>query len=71
VSALLRWLVRRGLREGWRRGVLGESRAFLVIGGLAVLGHLLGRASGREADVVFSEKLAPGEAFGIFHQPKR
>jgi hypothetical protein len=67
---VLRFLVRSGLRQGWRRGVLGDNRAFLVIGGLAVLAHLAGRAMGGEADVVFSERLLPGETFQIFHEPR-
>jgi hypothetical protein len=69
VTRLARFLIRQGLRQGWRRGVLGDNRVFLVIGGLALLGNLLGRASGGAAEVVFSEKLAPGETFQIFHEP--
>ncbi len=70
MSRLVRYLIRHGMRQGWRRGVLGDNRVFLVIGALALLGNLLGRASGGAAEVVFSEKLAPGETFQIFHEPK-
>jgi hypothetical protein len=70
MTRLVRYLIRHGMRQGWRRGVLGDSRAFLIIGGLALLANLLGRASGGAADVVFSEKLAPGETFQIFHEPR-
>jgi hypothetical protein len=70
MTRLVRYLIRHGMRQGWRRGVLGDSRAFLIIGGLALLANLLGRASGGTADVVFSEKLAPGETFQIFHEPR-
>jgi hypothetical protein len=70
VKRLVRYLIRSGMRQGWRRGVLGGNRAFLVVGALALLGNLLGRAAGRTEDVVFLEKLAPGETFQIFHEPK-
>jgi hypothetical protein len=70
MTRLARYLIRHGMRQGWRRGVLGDSRVFLIIGGLALLANLLGRASGGAADVVFSEKLAPGETFQIFHEPR-
>lgn len=50
--------------------MLGDSRAFVVIGSLALLGNLAGRAIGRQADVVFSEALRPGETFQIFHEPR-
>lgn len=66
---MLRFLVREGMRQGWRRGVLGDSRAFLVVGAVAVVAHLAGRVLGREVEVVFSEPLRPGETFGIFHEP--
>jgi hypothetical protein len=70
IIRLFRYAVRLGLRHGWRRGVLGNNRAFLVIGGVAVVGHLAGRVFGGEPDVVFSEKLLPGETFRITHEPK-
>lgn len=61
-------LVRRLMREGWRRGVLGGSPAWTAAGGLAVLGYLAGKAWHREPEVVFSEKLAPGQALRILHE---
>jgi hypothetical protein len=70
IVRLLRFGVRHGLRQGWRRGVLGNIRAFLVVGGVALVGHLAGRVLGGEPDVVFSEKLLPGETFRITHEPK-
>jgi hypothetical protein len=70
ILRLLRFGVKHGLRQGWRRGVLGNNRAFLVIGGLAVVGRLAVRALDVEPDVVFSEKLLPGEAIRIFHEPR-
>lgn len=63
----MRFVVRRGLASGWTRGVVGGNRAWLVVGGVAVVGHLAGRAAGREADVVFSEPLGPGESFRVTH----
>ncbi len=70
MTRLLRWGVRYGLRSGWSRGVLEGNRAWVVVGGVAVVSHLIGRVSGGEADVVFSEKLAPGESFRITHLPR-
>ncbi len=70
MNRLVSYLIRHGMRQGWRRGVLGDSRVFLIIGGLALLGNLLGRASGGSAEVVFNEKLAPGETLQIFHEPR-
>lgn len=61
------WVVRRLMREGWRRGVLGGSPAWTAAGGLAVLGYLAGRAWRREPELVFSEKLVPGQALRIVH----
>ncbi len=66
----MRRLFRLGMRQGFRRGVLDGNRAWVVVGGIALLGHLAGRVSGREADVVFSEVLAPGESFRITHEAR-
>jgi hypothetical protein len=63
-------LVRRLLREGWRRGVLGGSPAWTAVGGVALLAYLAGRAWQNEGDVVFSEKLAPGQTLRIHHEPR-
>lgn len=61
-------LVRRLIREGWRRGVVGGSPLWTAAGGLALLGYLAGRAWHKDADVVFSEKLQPGQAIRIVHE---
>lgn len=61
-------LVRRVMKEGWRRGVVGGSPVWTAAGGLALLGYLAGRAWKKEADVVYSEKLAPGQAIRIVHE---
>ena len=61
-------IVRYLMRQGWRRGVVGGSPAWTVVCGLGLLGYLAGRALHREPDLVFSEKLAPGEVIRIIHE---
>ena len=61
-------LVRRLMRESWRRGIVGGNPAWTAAGGLALLGYLAGRAWKKEADVVFKEKLLPGQAIRIVHE---
>lgn len=56
------------MRRGWHRGVVGGSRAWTAVGGLALLAYLGGRAWRKEEDVVFSEQLRPGETFRITHE---
>lgn len=68
IRRLVRFAVRAALRQAWRRGVLGNNRAFLLLGGAAVIGHLALRAADVEPDVVFSEKILPGEVFRIVHE---
>jgi len=70
IGRLLMSLFRQGMRQGWQRGVLGDSRAFLIVGAMALLAHLAGRAMSRQVEVVFSEPLRPGEAFRVFHEPR-
>ena len=70
MSNLLRKLIRQGMRKGWQEGVLGDSRVYLILGAVALLAHLAGRAMAREVEVVFSEPLRPGEAFRVFHEPQ-
>ena len=67
MKKLLRIALRAGLRNGWRRGVLQGNRAWTVVGGLALVGHLAGRAVPRREEIVFREQLAPGETFRITH----
>ncbi len=61
-------IVRYLMRQGWRRGVVGGSPLWTVVCGLGVLGYLAGRAWHREPEVVFSEKLAPGQVIRITHE---
>ncbi|PZS23849.1 MAG: hypothetical protein DLM54_00590 [Acidimicrobiales bacterium] len=63
VDALLRTLVRRGTR----RGLLGGNRAWLVIGGLAFVVRRLRR---RDAGVVWSEEVSPGQVVSVEHLPR-
>jgi hypothetical protein len=70
VKRLLRSLLRTGMRRGWRVGVLEGNRTWVVVGGMALVGHLAGRALGREEETVFRELLAPGESFRITNLPK-
>jgi hypothetical protein len=71
VKKLVRLAIRAGLARGWSRGVLDGNRAWIVTGGVALLAHLAGRALHREPEVVFSEKLHPGESLRITHEPGR
>ncbi len=64
----MRSLLRRGMRLGWRRGVLGGSRAWAVLGGAALLANLAGRALSRHEDTVFREELVPGDVFQVSHR---
>ena len=63
-------LIRRLLRLGWRKGVVGGSPAWTAVGGLALLGFLAGRAWHREPEVVFSELLAPGQSLRITNEAR-
>lgn len=61
-------MVRLLLRNGFRRGVLGGSRPWLVLGGVGLLVRVLRRLAGSEPDVVYSETLQPGQAVLIAHE---
>lgn len=62
MDALLRTLVRRGTR----RGLLGGNRVWLVVGGLAFVVRRLRR---RDAGVVWSEEVTPGQVVTVEHLP--
>jgi len=70
VRRLVRLALRQGMRRGFDRGLLEGNRAWVVVGGLALLGHLAGRALHREPEVVFSELLRPGESLRITHEAR-
>ena len=57
-------------RQAIRRGVMGGSRAWLILGGLAWGFRLLRRvASTRRLRAVLTEELRPGESLVITHLP--
>ena len=60
-------LVRVLLRNGWRRGVLGGSRPWVIAGGVALAVRVLQKLVGSEERVVYSEELRPGETLVIEH----
>jgi hypothetical protein len=62
--------VRYGLRQGLNRGLLEGNRPWVVLGGLAVLGHLADRALNRGPDRVFFSRLERGETFEISNDPR-
>jgi hypothetical protein len=70
MKRLIRLLVRSGMRNGWRRGVVDGNRTWIYVGGLALVGHLAGRALARQEEVVFKELLKPGESLRITHLPE-
>jgi hypothetical protein len=70
VSGLISTALRRAIRLGWRRGVVEGNRAWIVVGGLALVGHLAGRVLTRDEEVVVREKLNPGESFLVTHLPR-
>ena len=60
--------IRVGIRRGWDRGLGDGNRAWLVLGGIALLARLGRRALRRESEVVFSREIQPGESFQIIHE---
>lgn len=56
------------LRTGFRKGVMGGSRRWLVIGGAALGVKVLRKLAGSEPEVVLSETLSPGETLIIAHE---
>ena len=60
-------LARLMFRNGVRRGLIGGSRPWLVLGGIGATVQLLRKLGGSEPKVVFTEELRPGETFVIAH----
>ncbi len=58
-------LLRRGMRLGLDRGVFGGNLIWLVLGALALLGHLAGRAMQRDVEVILRADLKPDETYEI------
>jgi hypothetical protein len=67
VSRLVEKAVRLGMRRGFERGLLDGNRAWVVVGGAALLAHLAGRALARQPETVFSDRLEPGDAIQIIN----
>ena len=44
--------------------------AWIVVGGLALLAHLAGRAMDRQPQVVFSSRMEAGDAVQIIHETR-
>jgi hypothetical protein len=70
VSRLVEKAVRVGMRRGVERGLLEGNRAWIVVGGAALLAHLAGRALPRRPQTVFVDRLEPGDAIQIVHESR-
>lgn len=57
--------LRRGMRNGFDRGVLAGSPFWLILGALALLAHLAGRAMVRRPELVFIDELELGEELQV------
>lgn len=66
MDRLLRYFVRRGLRDG----VLGGKGAWAWLGGAALFARFAIKAMRRRPEVVFSEQLGVGERLVIAHGPR-
>ncbi|CAN5201701.1 hypothetical protein BH24ACT1_BH24ACT1_08460 [soil metagenome] len=67
---MLRYLYRRGQLKG----LLGGSRGWTAVWGVLLAARLFKKASTRDAKVVYTEVLHPGETVVIRHEdaaPKR
>jgi hypothetical protein len=60
-------LIRLGIRQGWRRGLLEGKRTWLVVGAVALSARVMQRLAARSEDVVYRETLDPGGALLITH----
>ncbi len=56
------------LRRGLLKGLIGGSRRWMVLGGVALGVKVLRKLSGSEPEVVYSEKLDPGQTLVIAHE---
>ena len=54
---------------GFRRGALGGSRAWMIVGGAAAFMRILGRMASRQEKIVYCEKLEPGQSLLVSHLP--
>ena len=63
-------MVKLLLRNGLRKGVLGGSRPWLVLGGVGLLIRVLKKLGGSEPEVVYSEELPVGSTVLIANEPR-
>jgi hypothetical protein len=63
-------LIAVAISKGWREGVLGGSRPWLIAGGFALAVRLLQRAAERERVTVYRQELPVGETLTITHEPR-
>jgi hypothetical protein len=56
------------MREGWSRGVVEGNSAWVIVGGVALLGYLADRAMRRTPVTVFRGILAPGDEIQITNE---
>lgn len=61
-------LLRAGMRQAWRRGILEGSRAWIVVGGVSLVGHLALKALKRNDEVIWSGELTPGQVLTVTHE---
>ena len=61
-------LIGIAISKGWREGILGGSRPWLIVGGAALAIRLLQRAAEREPVVVYRQDLPVGETLTIAHE---
>lgn len=60
-------MIRYLSRVGFRRGLLGGSRAWTSVGVVAFALRALGRMAAREPEVVYREELQPGQTLVVSH----
>jgi hypothetical protein len=58
------------MRNGFRKGLLGGNRFWLVLGGAGLLVKVLRKLGGSEPQVVYSEELPVGTAVLIANEPR-
>ncbi|HWS45453.1 MAG TPA: hypothetical protein VN636_06305 [Acidimicrobiia bacterium] len=62
---MLHALLRRLTASGFRRGVAGGSRTWLILGILAAGAQALRRLARQEPDVLYRTAIRPGDVFEI------
>jgi len=66
MERLIKYLLRRGLRDG----LLGGDSRWVALGAAALLARTATRAMRRKPEVVFSERLKVGERLIIAHSSR-